>query len=154
MHRLAVVARAPKAHPQGQLQDIEIRLGPDEAGARGAAAGQLDERFGRAAQVRPHERPAQAPAVLRVDVADRADLPVDGHGLRSHVALVACGTDLDPAPALQRRIGIRTLPRERREPHEVAGLAIDADHARPLDRKLVGSAGLREDEHVALATGL
>jgi len=149
----AVVACAAEAHPQRQLDNVELGH-RNEAGRRGATARELGERFERAAKVRTDERPAQPPAVLRVDVPGRGDLAHDRHRLGARVALVSRDARADPGPASQGRVRVRAFPRERRQPQQLAGLAVDADDRRALDGKVVRRDGLGEHEDVALARAL
>ena len=148
VRRGAVLARAAEAHPQRELEHVE--LGDRDEPDRGrTASGELGERLERAVQVGPHERPAQTPAVLGVDVAGRRDHVIDRHGLGAHVALVTRDADLDPRPPLHWRIGIRALPRERREAQEAAGLSVHPDDGGPLHREVVRGDRLCQHEDVA-----
>src|SRR5437773_2137306 len=83
----ALIAVAAEAVAQRELHHIAVRR-PDETGGRDALARELLERFQRPAQVRSHERPAQTPALLRVDVGGHRDLALDADRLRARIALV------------------------------------------------------------------
>src|SRR5437870_811113 len=88
VHRVAGVARAAEAQTKRKLDDVDVRLRPNESHRRGARARKLDERFDRSAEVWPHERPPQAPSLLRLDVAGREDLSLHGVGLGPWIAIV------------------------------------------------------------------
>src|SRR5436309_7635288 len=115
VRRIALVARAAKAEAKRELDDIDVRLWPHEPHRRYPRARELEKRFDRTAQVRPHKRPSEAPPIFRVDISRRDHLSLHGVGLRPGIALVARSTELEPRPALDRWIRIRALPRKRRE---------------------------------------
>src|SRR5438445_7371696 len=64
----AVLARAAEAQPQGQMEHIAVGCRSYEPDGFGAMARERLERLERRANMRPHERPAQPPRILRVDV--------------------------------------------------------------------------------------
>ena len=149
VRRGAFVARAAEAIAERQLHDIALGRA-NETCACGPVAREALQRLERATQVWPHERPAQPPRILGVDVAGHEHLTVDRQRLQTRIARVGDGRDLQPGPLLQRRVRVVALPRERREPHEPAARAVDTDDRLPLDRELIGREGLRERENVAL----
>src|SRR5258708_35104464 len=121
----AVVAVALEPQAQRKLEDVGlVDERADEAGGSGAIARQLLERLERPAQVWPHERPAQPPAVLRVEIGGRDDVAAHVLRLWTGVAVGRRGDDVDPRPPHDRRIGGRGLPQAPREALEAAGLAV------------------------------
>src|ERR671937_1676656 len=68
----ALIARAAEAVAQRQLDDVSL-VRSNEAGAGDALARELLQRLERTAQMRPHERPPQAPRILRIDVTALVD---------------------------------------------------------------------------------
>src|SRR5688572_6802355 len=118
---------AAEAEPQWQLHHIRVGRGPHETERAPGGARFVEERLDGWNDVRPDERPPQAPAVLRVDIAGRRDLACDLERAPPWIARRGHSAGVDPRPALDRRVRVRALPGERREPHQVAGLTVRSE---------------------------
>src|SRR6266480_6567363 len=67
----AVLARAAEAQPQRKMEHVAVGRGADESDGRRAITRERLERLERRADMGTHERPAQTPRILRVDVGGR-----------------------------------------------------------------------------------
>src|SRR2546422_578843 len=114
--RMAVRARAAKADAQRELHDVDVRFRPNEAGRGGAPARKLGQGLDGRTQMWSYERPAQPPAVLRIEVAGGENFSLHVHGLRTHVTLVAGGIHLDPGPSRDPRVRLPLPPPTRPAP--------------------------------------